>query len=162
MNYIVEKLKRWFKPNKFTYYKGKGRSNVKFMFKFDESCLYELPSLDYGQWNKLIGLSDYFCWHKRNSVRMAWRGDIKGIQICMYVRKRGKLQELHVHNIEINRMHVGEVGIEKDYYYMKFDNKEYRIKRSVKRRSGWNYLLTPHFGGKYAAPHKMNLYLKTM
>lgn len=152
----VKKGEHWFKPKQNKLFFGRKRK-LKVSFKFNDNCLY---SSDYGQWNKLVGLSDFNTHHSKHSVRIGWRGsNNKNIELCLYTRTGGKWKALEIGFIDVETVQTAEIEIRKKEYVVTFEGKEYKLPRSKRRRWGVNYLLQPYFGGKYPAYHDMNLEL---
>lgn len=160
--YKVKKGKHKFSPRPFKLFWSK--KQLKFEFSFNESNIYELPNENYGQWNKLCGLSDFNCYHHDQSVRIGWRGDIDGIECALYVRVDSEFKWVEFkHKFQIGRKYSGSLNIEKDKYTARIQlggfSEQVSHKRYISTKNGINYLLTPYFGGKYEAPHDMDLKL---
>jgi hypothetical protein len=100
--------------------------------------------------NKIFGISDSFH-HHCNSIRIGWNYNIKLDKNILYIyyyingeRKFIKLDNIY---LEENREYNGFIEIYKNYYFIKIEDKYYKIERKSKW-IGPRYFLYPYFGGQ--------------
>lgn len=155
MNFLVKKGKHWFKPMQYRIYWK--RTKLKAEFNFNESCLYNSA---YGQWNKLVGLSDFNTSHSNHSVRIGWRGSNgSNIELCLYTRVDKEWKAKSIGFVNVNEWNSAEIEISKKEYIVRFNGYEHRESRKLRRMWGVNYFLQPYFGGANTAFHDMNINL---
>ena len=157
MIFTVEKGKHYFAPKLFRLFWK--RKSIAFSVMFTDSCLYELPKENYGQWNKVIGISDLNSHHSQNSVRLGWRGDIDGIELCLYVRKNGAWEAISFGKFQTDTRYSCKLGFNKYSYYLTIDDTTKYTGRFSRKKWGFNYLLSPYFGGRYSAPQQIKLFV---
>ncbi|NET30703.1 MAG: hypothetical protein F6K19_01700 [Cyanothece sp. SIO1E1] len=155
MIYSVKKGEHWFKPRQYRLFWKRKRLKVR--FKFNKNCLYKSS---YGQWNKLVGLSDFNTHHSKHSVRIGWRGsNFINIALALYTRINSEWSAKEMGFIEVEQWYEADIEIRRKEYVITFQGKEYSVGRKLRRKWGFNYFLQPDFRGKNTAYHDMDLEL---
>ena len=157
---------------------NKKNFNVKAMFS--ENCTYKLNE-NYDQVNKLTGQSfnlfpfydknskSFKSGHHKNSVRFGWRClNSEDIEIVAYayidkIRKQEVIASIKPE--EWVHLNFIETGSEYIFTIVQEDGETNVVKfKKTTTKKGFMglfiYRLYPYFGGRIAAPHKMNIYLK--
>lgn len=134
---------------------------------FNETCKYNLETIDQLDFNKLIGLS--FGLHHNNSIRIGWRYDNinNKIEICPYIYYLGnkpKGWEVPVISyINLNEQYYFKIKRTHDKYIIEvlanttdlISYYEFPITSSSIPKFG--YVLYPYFGGNRKAPHDIEI-----
>jgi hypothetical protein len=136
------------------------RETVAYEVQFTESCLYEIPSDDSLDVNKLFGLSDASS-HSNHSARFGWRAKGNQIEIMTYVRRSGNIVTRPIGIVSPGQTACYTINILPDYYLFRFESTIDTIRRTS-QFNGMRYHLWPYFGGNNPAPHTMEIYMKRM
>lgn len=128
---------------------------------FNESCTYDLHSVDQYDWNKLYGISYSLTSHHTNSLRWGWRWNVeKGLfEFAPYCYIRGERKMFEpVHSCKVDQEF--DLTIVDQGYYATFWVEDLEMERVEKPRlNNWGFKLDPFFGGNKSSPVTMNIQL---
>ena len=133
---------------------------------FDQSCRYDLKSVDQGDYNKLIGIG-YLWHHHKDSARFGWRywPDTGQIELSAYCYISGRRTIYHIALVEIGRKCRLQLNVTKLAYV--FDVYDLDAGKSAGgcsllhlHRKRLQYRLGLYFGGNAVAPNEMSIQLK--
>ena len=138
-----------------------GKTALPFTVNFDESCRYDLGSIDQLDVNKLAGVS--FGNHEINSIRIGWAYNLNTLKMDLfaYCYENGTRIIHSIGNCNLSE----NVSIKLE---LNFKNNSYKISlnESAIQEFPYNYpalkagyYLFPYFGGNNPAPHDMIIYL---
>jgi len=162
MKYTIWKNFHYSFPPKFSFTK---ENKLEWLVNFDESCRYDLKSVDQKDINKLVGVRMNLFTNHKNSFRFGWvYNNEKGlIDIYAYYYINGFCKKWDcplLTSVAIGKEF--KVGLEFTEGSVIFRTE--RIEHWVSY-SGFNqikYLSSPFFGGDIAALHKMQLLVNKM
>lgn len=127
--------------------------HMDFDASFTPSCIYvpEDSSI-----NKLYGFTDCNSLVHQNSARFGWRVRAdSSIDLYAYWYMSGMRGDHYMGNTKVNNVDQYEIWALQDYYYFRFNDKEYTTYRSKRCVHGVRERLFPYFGGTPVAPHRM-------
>jgi hypothetical protein len=139
------------------------KDKISFKAEFDESCLYDLESVNNLDINKLFGFSTTL-WHHNQSARVGWRrhGD-DSIELLTYSydNKKRIYQTLGIVKPDQEFTCTIE-DIETHYVYTFNDGNTFKKVSDPKLgdKLWFKYFLWPYFGGDQTAPQNMLIYLE--
>jgi len=138
-------------------------SRLVFDFIFDESCIYNLGSVDQFDWNKVYGVGFGFSHHK-DSYRIGSRWDnLSGkMQLAHYSYNHSVRSYVDMCAVELNQQCQSYITFDRDANCISnvisvFNNAEPTViyNNSVpfdfKNVPTWGFMLYPYFGGNEAA-----------
>jgi hypothetical protein len=145
------------------------KKSIKFKAKFDESCLYDLHSVDNHDINKLFGFSTTWHHHKQ-SARIGWRClDGKTIEVLTYTyndSERDIESDVVLGVVKPNEVFTCEIIDYETNYQYSFHDSQYNYNNiQIEKQSDWfffHYILYPYFGGNRNAPHDMKIYIEKL
>lgn len=135
---------------------------------FDDSCRYDLGSIDQEDTNKLFGWS--YGLHHNNSVRVGWRYNKESddIELLLYIYEDGKRDIIELEQLNIPIGEKWYLSLASNSYGVSLDvrhkndetvyGRAYSINRVFKPK--WGYNLGLWFGGNNSAPKDMRIWLK--
>jgi hypothetical protein len=141
----------------FSFYSG-SKKNFVITALFDESCRYDLNSVDQFDINKLWGVS--FGDHQKNSIRIGWNYDAQKDEIILsvYTYENGQRKYRQVSTCRINQLFLLSLTLNKSSYTVS----EGLGSIEIPYKYPWlkaGYYLYPYFGGNQPAPHDVHIQL---
>jgi hypothetical protein len=130
---------------------------------FFENTIYESKLKEnQADINKLVGFSDCFSLHHKNSARFGWNWDLtnKVMKLHAYSYNNGNRQFAFIKNIPLKTIVNLSLRVEGHQYIFTADGVEVRLPRHCGNSWAWGYKLFPYFGGDETAPHDINIWLK--
>lgn len=138
-----------------------GKTSLPFSVNFDESCRYDLGTIDQLDVNKLAGVS--FGNHETNSIRIGWAYNLitQKMDLFAYCYENGTRLIHPIGNCNLSE----DVSIKLE---LNFNGNTFKISLagSAFREFPYKYpalkagyYLFPYFGGNNPAPHNMIIYL---
>ena len=152
-------------PIMFPFCVKKNRTNFRSaMFKFTDSCMFNLYDEDQWDVNKLFGFSIGHH-HNRSSFRFGWRPILSEnkIEIVAYEYHDGfRMKTMPICRIELNEWHRFSLSYNnetnKSYYFV--NDECFTNKVKLEKKSGLGYTLGVYFGGNEKAPQDIIIYKK--
>jgi hypothetical protein len=138
-----------------------GKTSLPFIVNFDESCSYDLGTIDQLDVNKLAGVS--FGNHETNSIRIGWAYNLETQKMDLFA---------YCYENGVRIIHpIGNCNLSEDVSIkleLNFKNNFFRVTRADSAFQEFSYTypflkagyyLFPYFGGNNPAPHEMIIYL---
>jgi hypothetical protein len=135
---------------------------LKFTVKFDSSAVYT-SSLPVNQFdiNKLYGFSDNNAGHHQYSARFGWRWSDGALRLFAYVYNNGIAISKELGIVTIGKEVNCSIKADGANYIFTCEEITEHLPRSSTTLLARGYLLYPYFGGDEAAPHDINIWIKT-
>ena len=132
--------------------------------RFDNSAIYNLGNTNQGDINKLIGFSDCFSHHHKNSARLGWRWseEKQKVEIFAYTYAKGKRAFKWINDVVLNEKFTMKIKVSKNMYYFTVGAPGVGLERGCNSKSAFGYKLFPYFGGDEVAPNDVNIYVKNL
>lgn len=138
-----------------------GKSSFNFSVNFDESCRYDLGTIDQLDINKLAGIS--FGYHQTNSIRIGWAYNVinQNIDLYSYCYLNGNrlTDTIGSCSIGVDTSIKLNLNFKANTFNITLNggtNHEFIYKYPFLKLG---YYLYPYFGGNNPAPHEMVIYL---
>lgn len=161
MNAYVIKAGEHFSAHPIKPYMGKSVFTV--TVNFDESCRYNLNSVDQLDVNKLFGVS--FGNHEENSIRLGWAYNLDSLKMDLFtytyedsVRKINKIGSCNLNEDVIIKLKLNfSAGSYQTTSLISIPQDQVFNYKYPALKIG--YYLYPYFGGNNPAPHDMTIYM---
>lgn len=138
-----------------------------FKFKFTEENKYIFKDENQMDFNKLLGYKGKYFTPRFNTVMVAWRYNpiIDKFQVLPYFHigsKNYDFNELKIINLDVNEECISTIKIfgKSVYVTLKSTKSESSEVREFTENYDKFWFVLPWFGGNYAAPKKMNLFIE--
>jgi hypothetical protein len=144
-------------------YKAVETSEMKFIVKFDSSAIYQ-TKLAENQYdvNKLYGFSDNNSDHHQYSARFGWRWSGNFLRLFAYIYNEGAVSSKELAIVDIGKEINCSIQVTSSSYLFTVNGITERMPRMAGTPKGKGYQLYPYFGGDEAAPHDINIWIKTL
>ena len=138
-------------------------SEMKFVARFDSTAIYQSQSPE-NQYdiNKLYGFSDNNTDHHEYSARFGWRWSDKALRLFAYVYNKGVVTSKELSTVNIGAEINCSIKVNVDKYLFSVDGATTDIPRMATTEKAKGYQLYPYFGGDESAPHKINIWIKSL
>jgi hypothetical protein len=144
------------------YYQPIETSELKFAVRFDSSAIYQsLAPVNQYDINKLYGFSDNNADHHQFSARFGWAWNNGALRLYAYVYNDGKVTSKELGVIAIGTEVVCSIKVRGNAYIFSCNDQALVMPRHSTIPKAKGYLLYPYFGGDEAAPHDINVWIKT-
>jgi hypothetical protein len=143
-------------------YKPIETDELKFAVRFDSSAIYQtLAPVNQYDINKLYGFADNNTDHHQYSARFGWAWNKGALRLYAYVYNGGKVMSKELGAISIDTAIVCSIKVKGNTYVFSWNDQEVVLPRLSTLPKAKGYLLYPYFGGDEAAPHDVNVWIKT-
>jgi hypothetical protein len=142
---------RWWLPS-FTF-----RSEISGSFKFCGDFNYTIQKQ--GDTNKLVGVSDNFWGHHKDSLRIGWRYYKGSLELMAIVYNDGKRTITKLMDAQENELYSYAIYLTRGLYWIELKDASFNFKRTS-NYSFLRYILKPYFGGETKAPKNFKFELK--
>ena len=138
-------------------------NEVKFAVKFDSSAIYH-TKLAENQYdiNKLFGFSDNNADHHQYSARIGWGWSDNALRLYAYVYNQGVRDSKELGTIAIDTEANCSIRVKGDVYVFTANELSVEMPRLSTGDKAKGYQLYPYFGGDEVAPHKINIWIRTL
>jgi hypothetical protein len=143
-------------------YKPVEVEGMKFVVKFDSTAIYQTRLAEnQNDINKLYGFSDNNTDHHQYSARFGWRWSANALRLFAYVYNEGTVTSKELATAAIGDEVNCSIQVTSTSYLFTVNDITERLPRMATTSKGKGYQLYPYFGGDEAAPHTINIWIKT-
>lgn len=138
-------------------------TEMKFMARFDSTAIYQTQSPE-NQYdiNKLYGFADNNADHHQYSARIGWRWSDGALRLFAYIYNAGQVTSKELTTVAIGTDINCSIKVTPANYLFSVNEVVTPLPRMATTEKAEGYQLYPYFGGDEAAPHQINIWIKSL